>query len=112
MLRDEEATAALEPEGIGSPGRDLELMTTRSVPHHAPRRHGARHRHHAQGAIEEHHVDREPHAARVDAPQRVCEKEALPRLEPVSPEQAARCGDAVIGDAEPGNDDRAASCVE
>ena len=110
--RDPQVSTAPEAERVGGAGGQLELMAAGPVPRRAPRRDGGRDRHRMQVAIEEHDVDREAHAARVDAPQRVCEKEALPRLEPVAPEQAARCGDAVIGDAEPGNDDRAASCVE
>ena len=66
-----------------------------------------------ESAVEEHHVDGEPHAEGVDAPQRIGEQETLPRFEAASSEQpACRPHTEGVGDREARNDHDTAICVE
>ena len=93
------AGARFEPELAGAPGGELELVEAATAPPHAPGPDPFGDIDDGQRAIEEHHVDREPHADGVDAAKRIGEQQPASRRQTVRSEEAA--GRAR---AEPGRD--------
>ena len=89
LRTDAHAATRRKPPPERTAGDHLELMAAAPVPAEPPRPHPLGHGHHDQLAIEEHDVDREAHADRVDAVQRVGQEQPRRRGERIASKQPA-----------------------
>lgn len=83
-----QANPGSETERVCPSGGEFELTPSTPMPAQAPRGHVGGHSDDDEVPVEEDDVDREAHADRVDAPQRVREQQSLVRTDPVPPQQA------------------------